>query len=87
MTSQKMVEENTELLNNMSTHHLLPAWVGNFKENLKVIDESKDIMELEKKKEPAIVVGAGPSIKMHNHLKMLQESNFKGTIFATDRIL
>ena len=35
----------------------------------------------------AIVIGAGPSVKKHNHLEILASSNYKGKIICTDRSL
>lgn len=35
----------------------------------------------------AIVVGAGPSVFQNKHLKLLAESNYKGMIIATDKML
>jgi len=86
-TSKELVDKNIELLNNMTTHHLLPQWVSNFKANLAVIESSKDLMEIEKKKEPSIVIGAGPSLKRFKHLNALHKSKFNGTVFAVDKIL
>lgn len=49
--------------------------------------KGKDIRELTRLGGSSIVIGAGPSLKEFEHLKMLAESNYKGTIIATDRIL
>lgn len=36
---------------------------------------------------PCIVVGAGPSVREHNHIKQIADSGFKGVIISTDRML
>ena len=39
------------------------------------------------KERSAIIVGAGPSVKKHDHLKLLAESDYNGSIICTDRML
>ena len=39
------------------------------------------------KKHSAVVIGAGPSIKKHNHLELLANSDYQGAIVCTDRSL
>ncbi len=68
-------------------------WVKNFALNLSHIwseasaNDLKKIHPVENKKNIAIVIGGGPSIKKHNHLKILKKSNFKGSILVVDRML
>ena len=65
-------------------------WVKSFAKNLKYIWNENSAKKLMKKKlsnESVIVIGAGPSLKKHSHLKILAESNFRGSIICTDRIL
>ena len=65
------------------------TWMQNLAENLPYIrNEGKTLRALANEKmvdEPAIIVGAGPSIYRNNHLKKL--GDFRGKIFATDRML
>jgi len=49
--------------------------------------KSPDIRELRRTDRSAIVIGAGPSLKEYNHLKILAESDYNGVIITTDRIL
>lgn len=62
----------------------------NFARNLPYIIRDgksiKDLVDTEKNK-VCIVVGAGPSIYRRNHLDQMKESNFKGVIIATDKML
>jgi len=67
--------------------HQLPLWMDNFSNNIQTIKSSKDVRDLPKLNCPAIVVGAGPSIRELDHLKMLAESQYFGTIITTDRML
>ena len=67
-------------------------WVKNFGLNLNKIrkeSSAKNLVPNESKKvnNSAIVIGAGPSLHKHNHLKLLAKSNFKGSIVCTDRML
>ena len=67
-------------------------WVQNFALNLtniwnyksaRSLDPSKD-QNYDKTKHSAIVIGRGPSIKKHDHLKLLAESNYQGSIVCCD---
>lgn len=46
-----------------------------------------DIRELPKLNGSAVVIGAGPSVERYDHLKLLKESGYGGTIVACDKIL
>jgi len=67
-------------------------WVTNFALNLPDIWNEKSARELDpsnvssykKENNSAIVIGKGPSINKHNHLKLLAESNYQGTIICCD---
>ncbi len=70
-------------------------WVKNFALNLnniwnessaRILDPSKD-PRYEASEHSAIVIGAGPSLKKHNHLDLLANSKYEGTIICTDRSL
>ena len=64
------------------------TWVENFALNLNDIwqeNSAKDLMPINSDNEnSAIVIGRGPSITKHSHLKKLANSNFSGTIICTD---
>ena len=69
-------------------------WVKNFALNLELIWSGKSAKELDPKKisdqekqSSAIVIGRGPSIAQHDHLKRLAESDYKGTIVCCDGAL
>ena len=67
-------------------------WVKNFGLNLdKIWKESsaKNLVPNQSKitNNSAVVIGAGPSLHKHEHLKLLAKSNFKGSIICTDRML
>ena len=67
-------------------------WVTNFSINLPHIWKELSASTLtpntkkiaRKDKQSAIVIGRGPSINRLNHLKLLSESNYKGTIVCCD---
>jgi len=65
-------------------------WIKSFSINLKDIwkeHSAKELMKLNLTEESIIVIGAGPSLKKHNHLEILAKSNFNGSIICTDRSL
>jgi hypothetical protein len=65
-------------------------WIKSFAINLKSIWEESSAKEISKSsltEESIIIIGAGPSLKKHNHLEILAKSNFKGSIICTDRSL
>jgi len=69
-------------------------WVTNFALNLTNIWNEKSARDLDPtfnskqtKTNSSIVIGAGPSLKKYNHLEMLANSDYKGSIICTDRSL
>lgn len=63
-------------------------WAGNLAENMPVVRQGRDIKELPKPNgSSAVVVGAGPSVERHGHLKLLKESEYGGAIVACDKAL
>jgi hypothetical protein len=63
-------------------------WMRNLADNLPAIRDSgkclRDIASESACSVPAVIVGAGPSVWQHNHLKMLK--NFEGVIVCTDKM-
>lgn len=68
-------------------------WVRNFALNLqnvwngfsaRVLDPG---INKETKSNSSIIIGAGPSVKKNDHLKKIADSNYKGNIICTDRML
>jgi hypothetical protein len=65
-------------------------WVKNFALNLNNIWDEKSAKELitsRNEEKSAIVIGRGPSINKKNHLSILAESDYKGTIICCDSSL
>ena len=69
-------------------------WVKNFSLNLSNIWNENSGRDLDPTVNPikdntnsAIVIGAGPSLKKYDHLELLANSNFNGSIICTDRSL
>ena len=69
-------------------------WVKNFAINLPQIWNESSAHELIPKNKnfhlgnnSAIVIGRGPSLKLHNHLEILAKSDYKGAIVCTDGAL
>jgi len=65
------------------------AWVTNFSLNLENIWNEFSAGELapkidSSKENSSIVIGRGPSIKKHNHLKILADSDYQGSIVCCD---
>jgi hypothetical protein len=96
--SKKSSIKKSILENAMKKIHLENSyedWVKNFSQNLNNIWRESSARDLDptknslikKKKYSAIIIGAGPSIVKYNHLQMLADSDYKGTIICTDRSL
>lgn len=86
--THKIALEN--VMNQIHDENSYEKWVKNFSINLPKIMKENSAKNLSNKnfqKLSAIVIGAGPSLEEHNHLKLLSKSNFKGSIICTDRIL
>ena len=65
-------------------------WVKNFALNLNDIwnePSAKTLVPKDRNETSSIVIGRGPSLKAHNHLEKLANSNFSGTIICSDGIL
>lgn len=77
------------MLNASTATQLLPQWLENMRHNFMKDDRIPDIREIEnsiKPGTPALVIGAGPSLRANDHLRMLRESAFykehKGVIIS-----
>lgn len=82
----------SDVLRENTIRTLLPTWMSNFRQNVQLAFESKDMYAVEniekiKNAKSAIIIGAGPSLKKYNHLNMLAKSDYKGLVIACDRIL
>ena len=63
-------------------------WFENLAENLPLIRTEGDVKDLERLDgKPAVVIGAGPSVRKYRHLEALREVQGNVVIFATDRML
>lgn len=63
-------------------------WADNLAENMPVVRPGRDIRELPKLNgSSTIVVGAGPSVDRHDHLRLLKEIGYGGAIVACDKAL
>ena len=70
-------------------------WVQNFALNLNKIWSESSARDLDQTKDSdsiaqensAIVIGRGPSIKKHNHLELIANSDYNGSIVCTDGAL
>lgn len=89
----RIVPTQREMISESTKENLMRTWLQNFARNLPNILKGKTIADLvpekpdEVPKGAAVVVGAGPSIYKYKHLELLAESNFKGVIISTDRML
>ena len=68
---------------------LYKIWVKNFALNLENIWKEKSAKKLvvNTVSDNAIVIGRGPSLKNHDHLNKLKNSNYNGAIICTDGAL
>lgn len=84
--SEKEIIER--VFKNGTIRFFFDEWVKNLALNLENIWKEKSIGELIPKnietKSSAIIIGRGPSIERHNHLKLLAESDYDGTIICAD---
>jgi hypothetical protein len=74
-------------INRATLRTMLPYWMENLAVNLPKIREGKDITDLPKKKEPCIIVGAGPSLKHFKHLEMIANHGWNHPILSCDKVL
>lgn len=87
------LEPTTNMRVRVGTKGLLPMWCKSFSLNLPMIREGMTLREIVVQDPPpppdnrAIVIGRGPSLFKHNHLKLLAETKFHGTIIACDGVL
>ena len=82
-----------------NTSDLIDLWMYNFARNipdflngnsvkqLSIFKNGKKSIKNHRPNSSAVVIGAGPSVKKNNHLEMLSNSNYKGAIVCTDRML
>lgn len=90
--SSKELQYSIENIIKKKQYENFDEWVTNFALNLPYIWLEKSAKELDpsidpnyaKEKHSAIVIGRGPSIEKHDHLKLLAESNYEGTIVCCD---
>jgi hypothetical protein len=83
------LQESIEQIMKKKQYESFDEWVCNFALNLSNIWKESSANELTNstnfsKNLPAIVIGRGPSINTHNHLKLLAESDYKGNIICCD---
>jgi|TARA_B110000495_G_scaffold194133_1_gene200148 hypothetical protein len=87
MYDQEVAIENVmQRIHNQS----FEKWVDNFSKNLPNIwkeNSAKKLKQNKKNKNSAIVIGRGPSLIKKNHLKILADSDYSGSIICTDGIL
>ncbi len=90
--SDTELQKSIENIMRKAQYKNFDEWVSNFALNLSNIWNEKSAKELnsltdsnyEKEKHSSIVIGRGPSIDKQNHLKLLAESNYQGTIVCCD---
>lgn len=82
-----------------NTSHMIDLWMYNFARNipdflngnsikqLSIFKNGKKSIKNHRPNSSAVVIGAGPSVKKNNHLEILSNSNYKGVIVCTDRML
>jgi hypothetical protein len=89
-THQSLIDSEVDAVSR-GTKQLRKIWHMNIGHNMAYIRRAdvKNLRELAETetKGSALVVAGGPSIAIHNHLDVLKDSGYKGTIVACDRML
>ena len=84
-STQKIIQN---ILENSAYETYYDDWIRNFSLNLNHIWKGHSAKELNpdkiKKESSALVIGRGPSINRNNHLELLANSNYQGTIMCCD---
>lgn len=91
-SSSKKLQHDIEDIMKKKQYENFNEWVTNFALNLSDIWNEKsakclqqsDNKNLQNEKNSAIVIGRGPSIKKHDQLKLLADSDYQGTIVCCD---
>jgi len=86
------LQQNIEEIMKKKQYENFNEWVTNFSLNLPDIWNEKSAKELNpltnpnyrKENNSAIIIGRGPSINKHEHLRLLAESDYNGTIICCD---
>jgi len=86
--SKSELEYREKILKNKA-YEEYELWISNFASNLNNIwnEQSASVLSTNSSVDVdnhAIVIGRGPSIKKKNHLKLLADSNFSGSIICCD---
>ncbi|BDQ31788.1 hypothetical protein NZNM25_19290 [Nitrosopumilus zosterae] len=89
LSSSKELQKSIEDIMKKKQYENFNEWVTNFASNLPDIWNEKSAKELnslanQSEKHSAIVIGRGPSINKHEHLKLLAASDYQGTIVCCD---
>jgi hypothetical protein len=89
LSSTKELQKSIEDIMKKKQYENFNEWVSNFALNLPNIWNEKSAKELnplliQREKHSAIVIGRGPSINRHEHLKLLASSDYQGTIVCCD---
>jgi len=90
MINSKTFQESAEQSIKNQQYEHYEYWVKNFALNLENIwfepsaGELTPVHDAKKIDSSSIVIGRGPSIKKHEHLKLLAESDYQGTIVCCD---
>ena len=63
----------------------MPLWLDNLRENFAEIKNGRDVLDTTIGR--SLVIGAGPRLERNQHLELLADRGFDGTIIACDRIL
>lgn len=89
LSSAKDLQKSIEDIMKKKQYENFNEWVTNFASNLPNIWNEKSAKELtpsvnQREKNSAIVIGRGPSINKHEHLKLLASSDYQGTIVCCD---
>tara|TARA_B110000438_G_scaffold254702_1_gene261098 strand:- start:762 stop:1745 length:984 start_codon:yes stop_codon:yes gene_type:complete len=92
MTLDTNSKSSIEQIMKNRQYEFFDEWTSNFALNLSNIWDGKSARDLdpsknkslEKENNSAIVIGRGPSIKKFDHLKLLAESDYQGSIVCCD---
>ena len=92
-TQNRILQNSAESVLQEIHYKSYDQWIKNFALNLPNIwkessaSQIKQMSSNAKKNSSAIVIGRGPSIKKHNHLELLANSDYTGSILCCDGAL
>lgn len=87
LETKNIALSNAQTLNELTGYAKFNDWMRYFAQNLPRMWKEPDVCDLPKIGASAIVIGGGPSLEKYEHLKLLAQSGYTGTIVCCDKVL